>query len=357
MRYTICPLGYLPLNNKLFSLVDVPDLKVLPELWPELDSIWLGAGPVPEVLHRMLMGFSWLVRWRILPSLLPFAPLFHFVTNTVRWGEHRGGMFVSVEGTGGGGERLERSWHLLAEGGDGPLIPSMAVQALILHCLAGKKPPAGARPATQELEVSDYEAIFKRRTIYTGQCELTANKESVPLYRRILGEAWEALPAPLMAMHNVLSEEHTAEGFARVEAGTNLFARLLAALYGFPQAGEHVSVKVTFQQKDGGEVWQRDFAGRRFSTFQSEGQGHADKLLVERFGPVTFWLALVLKQGELHLVTRRWSIFGILLPLALAPNTSVYEYADGDHFCFYVEVKHRLMGLLLRYEGRLQVVN
>src|ERR671923_360522 len=135
MRYTICPPGHLPLKNTLFSLVDVPDLKVLPEHWPELDSIWLGAGPVPEILHRMLIGLSWLVRLRILPSLLPFASLFHFVTNTVRWGEHRGGMFVSVEGTNQGGERIERSWHLLAEGGDGPFIPSMAVQALILNCL------------------------------------------------------------------------------------------------------------------------------------------------------------------------------------------------------------------------------
>ncbi|MEO7841867.1 MAG: saccharopine dehydrogenase NADP-binding domain-containing protein, partial [Anaerolineales bacterium] len=30
MRYTICPPGYLPLKNTLFSLVDVPDLQVLP---------------------------------------------------------------------------------------------------------------------------------------------------------------------------------------------------------------------------------------------------------------------------------------------------------------------------------------
>jgi len=353
MRYTICPPGRLPLNNILFSLVDVPDLKVLPELWPGLDSIWIGAGPVPEVLHRMLIGLSWLVRLKILPSLLPFASLFHFVINILRWGEHRGGMFVSVEGTNPGGERIERSWHLLAESGDGPFIPSMAVQALILQGLAGKKADSGARPATQELEVSDYEAIFKNRTIYTGQRESIVDIESVPLYKRILGEAWDALPAPLAALHNVVSAEQKAEGIARVETGKHVFARLLAALYGFPHTGEHVPVKVSFQRKDGGEVWQRDFAGRIFSTVQSEGRGYADKLLVERFGPVIFWMALVLKQGELHYVTRRWSVFGIPLPLAFAPNSSVYEFADGDDFCFHVEVKHWLMGLIVRYEGKL----
>jgi hypothetical protein len=353
MRYSICPPGHLPLKNTLFSLVDVPDLKVLPELWPELDWIWLGAGPVPEVLHRMLISLSWLVRLKILPSLLPFAWLFHFVTNTLRWGEHRGGMFVSVEGTTRDGEQIERSWHLLAEGGDGPFIPSMAVQALILQCLAGKKPSAGARPATGELEVSDYEAIFRSRTIYTGQRESIADEEAVPLYKRILGEAWDALPAPLAALHNVTTKELKTEGVARVETGKHPFALLLAALYGFPRAGEHVPLKVTFHRSDGGELWQRDFAGRTFSTFQFAGRGYADKLLVEKFGPVAFWMALVLREGRLHSVTRRWSIFGIPLPLVFAPNTSVYEYADGEDFCFHVEVKHWLMGLLVRYEGRL----
>ena len=357
MRYTICPPGYLPLKNTLFSLVDVPDLQVLPELWPELDSVWLGAGPVPEILHRMLMGLAWLVRLRILPSLLPFAPLFHFVTNTLRWGEHRGGMFVSVEGMGRGGERIERSWHLLAEGDDGPLIPSMAVQALILQCLAGKKPLLGARPATQELEVSDYDAIFKSRTIYTGERESRLDAEPVPLYKRMLGEAWDTLPAPLAALHNVISEKLKAEGLAHVETGRNLFARLLAAVYGFPRSGDHVPVKVSFNRIDNGEIWQRDFAGRKFSTLQLEGQGYADKLLVEKFGPVAFWMALVLKQGELHSVTRRWSVFGIPMPLAFAPNATVYEYADGDDFCFHVEVKHWLMGLVVRYEGKLQVAS
>jgi hypothetical protein len=356
MRYTICPPGHLPLKNTLFSLVDVPDLRVLPEHWRELDSIWIGAGPVPEVLHRMLIGLSWLVRFRILPSLLPFAPLFHFVTNTLRWGEHRGGMFVSVEGIDQAGKSIERSWHLLAEGSDGPFIPSMAVQALILHHLAGKKPASGARPAAEELEVYDYEEIFKRRSIYTGQRESKTDVEPAPLYKRVLGGAWDRLPAPLAELHNVLSEERKAEGMARVETGKHIFARLLAALYGFPRAGERVPIKVTFRRRDNGEVWQRDFAGRKFSTFQAEGQGSADKLLVEKFGPVTFWMALVLKGEELHLVTRRWSVFGIPLPLAFAPNSSVYESADGDDFCFHVEVKHWLMGLIVRYEGRLALV-
>jgi hypothetical protein len=157
----------------------------------------------------------------------------------------------------------------------------------------------------------------------------------------------------LAALHNVTAQEQKAAGIARVETGNNLFARLIAAVYGFPQAGEDIPVRVSFHRRDNGEIWERDFAGRKFSTFQSEGQGYADKLLVERFGPVTFYMALVLKQGELYSVTRSWNIFGVPLPLAFAPNACVYEYADGNDFCFNVEVKHWLTGLLVKYQGRL----
>ena len=56
--FTVAPPGRVPLGRIRFSLVDVPDLKVLPELWPSLKSIWIGAGPVPEILHRALNGMA-----------------------------------------------------------------------------------------------------------------------------------------------------------------------------------------------------------------------------------------------------------------------------------------------------------
>ena len=111
-RFTIAPPGRIPLKSTLFSLVDVPDLHTLAELWPGTDEIWMGAGPVPEVLHRALIGLAWLVRWHLLPSLSPLAPLMFFATNRLRWGEHRGGMFVVVGGTHTNGQTVKRSWHL-----------------------------------------------------------------------------------------------------------------------------------------------------------------------------------------------------------------------------------------------------
>jgi hypothetical protein len=351
MRYTISPPGYVPLHNALFSLVDVPDLRVLPDLWPELDSIWLGAGPVPEILHRMLIGLAWLVRKRILPTLLPFAPLFHHVINIIRWGEHRGGMFVSVEGTGKDGERIERSWHLLAEGSDGPFIPSMAIEAIVLKYLAGNPPVPGARPATHELEVRDYQALFRDRAIYTGTRESDADQACRPLYQRLLGEAWTSLPNSLKTMHQSQANELIVEGLANVETGRNLLARLVRVTAGFPPAGRDVPIQVVFSHRGDGERWRRTIAGRKFSSDQWEGRGRYERLLMERIGLFTFAFALVLDADKLRLILRHWTIFGIRLPLFLAPHGDTFECESNGLFHFHVEVKTILTGLIVRYQG------
>ncbi len=160
--------GLAPLGRVRFSLVDVPDLQVLPQLWPEVEDVWVGAGPVPELLHRVLNGLAALVQRGILSSLLPFAPLFHFVWNRLHWGRHRGGMFVTVTGQNQNGEVQARTWNLIAEGEDGPLIPSMGAQAIILRMLNGKMPVSGARCAASDLELSDYESLFQSRLIKTA---------------------------------------------------------------------------------------------------------------------------------------------------------------------------------------------
>jgi Saccharopine dehydrogenase NADP binding domain len=62
LRYTIAPPGHPPLESRSFSLVDVPDLRALALLWPQAKDIWMGAAPVPEMLHRGLAGLAWNVR-------------------------------------------------------------------------------------------------------------------------------------------------------------------------------------------------------------------------------------------------------------------------------------------------------
>jgi hypothetical protein len=237
---------------------------------------------------------------------------------------------------------------MIAEGDDGPFIPSMPAEAIVRHCLDGSPPATGARPATRELEVSDYEALFTRRQIFVGTRE--PMPASAPLYRRLLGEAWDSLPEPLRRLHD-LKGEMIAEGMAAVDRGGGIAARLIAALFRFPKVGRDVPVIVSFRARDGREFWRRDFAGRGFESSQEEGGGRFERLLCERFGPFAFGLALVVDNARLRLVVRRWSAFGLPLPLAFVPRGDTFESAEDGRFNFHVEIGHPLTGLIVRYRG------
>ena len=151
-------------------------------------------------------------------------------------------------------------------------------------------------------------------------------------------------------MHD-LATGLTATGEATIERGTGLIARCLAWLFGFPPAGKDVPVTVAFTARDGREIWQRTFGGRSFSSTQEEGRGRFERLLCERFGPFVVAMALVLEDGRMRLVVRRWAAFGIPMPLALAPTGNAYEYVEDGRFRFHVEIGLPLVGLIVAYRG------
>lgn len=352
MRYTIAVPGKMPLRNIHFSLVDVPDLQVLPPEHATLTDIWMGAGPVPEILHRILNILA-LARSKFgLPSFTPLAPLFYRVLNFFKFGEHRGGMFVHAKGLCDG-KKVEQSWHLLAEGDDGPYIPSMAIEAIVRKMVVQDVPEIGARPATDALELADYEGLFEQRTIYTGvRSEVS---EAAPLYRQVLGRAFDTLPAQIQAIHDS-SQSRRWRGETSVRRGGGVMADLLAKAFGFPPESDQTPVQVQFTPKDGHETWRRTFGPASFSSVQSQGTGRNAHLLVERFGPISVALALVVEGGRLFLVPRRWSLFGLPLPKALLPNGQSFEAEDEGKFYFDVEIAAPVVGLIVAYKGWLEPV-
>jgi len=350
--FTVAPPGRLPLLRRRFALVDVPDLQAIPALWPALKSIWTGAGPVPASMHGALRALAWLVRLRLLPSLLPLAGFMQRATRVLRWGEHRGGMFVTLSGAGADGRSIEREWHMLAEGDDGPLIPSMAAAAVIGNLLAGRRPKAGARNATTDLELADYDRMFGERRIVTGVRE--RSDPSLPLYRRILGTAYDTLPKAVQRLH-AFDGERVAQGRAAIDRGNGWIARRIARAFGFPQVSGEVPVTVELRREGDREVWQRNFGDQVFSSIQEEGRGRLDGLLCERFGPCAFGIALVVDGDHLRLIIRRWTLYGFPIPLWLAPICVAYEGEFNGRFRFFVELRHRLIGLIVRYQGLLEV--
>ena len=249
MSFVIAVPGRVPLARRRFSLVDVPDLRALLIGWPDAQDVWMGAGPVPMSLHWALIGLAWLVRLRLLSGLSWLAPAMHAIANHAQRGEDRGGMFVEVRGMTRQGDESVSTWHLLAEGRDGPRIPSMAIEAIVRSILLGKLPASGARPAIFEVSLSQYEALFAQRSIYTG---VRGPSSGEPLYRRILGAAWDRLPPAIRHLHSVTSSS-LFTGRCDVERGRNPMGRIIATLIGFPAAGAGQSIVVRLDAVDDGE--------------------------------------------------------------------------------------------------------
>ncbi len=168
-RADMLPPGGPGLRRVLFSAVDTPDLVELPRLWPELRSVWFGAGPRPELLHGLLVGLARLIRAGVPIPLLALAPLIHAVKVRLAWGADRGGMFVEARGLGPDGAPAAARWALIAEGNDGPNIPAMAAAALVVRKAKGGRLDPGARSAVGDLALADFQPWFERFSIRSGR--------------------------------------------------------------------------------------------------------------------------------------------------------------------------------------------
>ncbi len=351
-RFTIAPPGKMPLRNLCFSLVDVPDLQVIPPEHRTLREIWMGAGPVPEILHRLLNMLAKARAVFNLPTLTPLSPLFYRVLNLMRFGEHRGGMYVQVNGLQGG-QPVKKSWHLLAEGDHGPYIPSMAIEAIIRKILKGCKPEAGARPATQALSLADYRSMFQGRSIDFGIRDDSVKYDRI--YQQLLGSAFEQLPTKIRAFHGGAANQ-VWRGEATVARGNSIPSRLVAWCLNFPAAGSNVPIEVTVIRSADNEIWQRDFDGELFQSTQRPGTGRQKHLLIEKFGPIRVALALVLKADRLYLIPRQWSVLGVPLPKLLLPDGESLEAEKDGAFQFDVTIKAPIFGVIVAYCGMLKVV-
>jgi hypothetical protein len=224
----------------------------------------------------------------------------------------------------------------------------MPVAAIIAKVLDGMRPAPGARAATNDLELEDYEPLFARRRIVTG--ERNDLPRAAPVQKRILDAAWDKLPAPIASMHDV-TRSHTAEGLADIDRGTSPIATAIAAVIGLPKPGRDVPVTVRIERIGETEVWTRAFAGRSFASTHFEGRGRNERLLSERFGPVIFAMAIAIDLDHARLVLRSWTVFGIPLPLRLGPRVTAYETVQQGRFRFHVEIKLPWGALIVRYRG------
>jgi hypothetical protein len=336
--------GEPPLRRRLVALADVPDLELLPERLPGRPAVTFLAGTDLAFHNFGLWLLSWPVRWGLLRKPERLAGLLSALQHRMRgFGSLRSAMQVRVWGLIGE-RRIERRWTLIAGKGEGPEIPSLAVPILLGKLAAGAV-PAGVGDAGPLLALQNFDEALNGLAAVRCAQEV---EHAPPLYQRVMGERFDALPPAVKAMHRVF-RDGSAVGRAEVLRGKGLLSRLVAATTGFPEAGEH-DLHVSFAERDGVERWTRAFSGRGFSSRLSARRGR----LEERFGPFSFAFELRSDAGGLEMRIASWRIGPLPLPLALAPRSDAREYEEEGRFHFDVPIALPLVGLVVHYRGWLE---
>jgi len=169
------------------------------------------------------------------------------------------------------------------------------------------------------------------------------------LYRRLLGQDYERLPASLQDFHHIDRERHFQARF-KITRGPGLLRALLCRLGRLPASGENVPMRLRVTPEEGRERWVRQFGEQVLESVQWEKDG----LLHERLGPVRLAFKLHVEPPALRLELKKAWGLGIRLPLWLAPGGSGIEVGQDDGVAILVRATAPILGQLVQYEGLVQ---
>lgn len=340
------------LGRRFASLCETPDLDILPARFPALRTALFRAGLELPALHLGLSLASLPVRWRLLPSLVPFAKPFLAMAGWLdRFGSDRGGMSVEAVGRDAFGRPARAVWSLVAEAGDGPFVPTLPALAAIRRLTdpAAAPIPPGARACVGVLPLAAIEAEMARLAIRTRR----DRDHPVPLFERVLGVGFARMPEAVRALHGSVGDG-AFRGRAEVLRGRGPLVALVAGLFRLPPAMEDGPIRVAMEPDPdaGAERWTRRFPSRRFSSRMRLAGPDGSGRVREWFGPFAMDLAITAWADGLDMTVTGWRLGPLPLPRALRPTTRASERVDAQgRFRFDVALFLPLVGLLVHYRG------
>lgn len=328
--------------SRWIALADVPDHEIWPRTLSGNPAVTFKAGTESAFQMLGLWLLSWLVRWRCLSTLVELAPALLPLQRLTAWlGNNRSAMRIEVFGFQDEVPQ-RRCWTLLAERGDGPEIPTMAAACLTDLIQAGCVSP-GAQDSSLDIGLEQFQAEFSKLAIVEGW----ATFPEIPLYQKVMEAEFDRLPTSLRAMHSSIGDG-AASGQAVVQRGRHPVGALLCFLFGFPPSGQY-GLRVHFRKDKSSDLWVRYFGQHRMKSRLRQAKGR----LVEQFGPLDFYFDLTREDQGLKMTLKRWTAFGVPLPLGLAPRVEAREWDDAGRFQLSVSISVPLIGLIVRYDGHL----
>ncbi|MGV3576771.1 MAG: DUF4166 domain-containing protein [Devosia sp.] len=337
------------LKRRRAMLADVPDLDTLSTRWSPRVRAGFDAGMELPVLNWLIALSGLAVRWRLVPSARVFTGLGTFIANALdRFGSQDGGMLIEISGEDADGQNTSARWQLKATSGHGPYVPIGPAAAMVQRLAFGTPVEPGARSAVGLLSIDEIS------TWYTGLSIDILSETSItepPLYQRVLGAAFSALPETTRRLHRG-TPAIVVEGEALVRPARSPLNRVIARLLGMPTRPGTVPVHVIIEQRNGREYWSRNFAGKIMRSEMREAGG----LIAETFGPFSIRMKLVADASGLDMQRVDGSFLGLPIPTFLLPQIKAEERVDeqGRHL-FDVEIDLPLFGRLVAYRGHLSI--
>lgn len=338
------------LPRRRAMLADVPDLDLLPARYAPRVRAGFDAGMELPILNWLISLAALPVAWGVMKSAKPFSGIGTAIANWLdRFGTSEGGMLIEASGQDARGETRVVRWSLKVADGDGPYVPVVPAAAMIWALLIDHRIRGGARSAAGLLTLGQIRPWFDGLAIETKQMAFRGEK---PLYRRIMGDAFDRLPETTRQIHRG-RPAIIAEGEAVVAPADSAVGRLVARLIGVPATEGRQPLRVVIESRDGREHWTRFFADRPMRSVMSAAP---NGLIEERFGAVAIRMQLVARGDGLDMVRASGRLWGVPLPGFLLPTIKAEERVDeGGRHRFEVDIGLPLFGRLVAYRGYLVV--
>jgi hypothetical protein len=211
----------------------------------------------------------------------------------------------------------------------------------------------GASPCVGIIPYDAIAAEFGHHNIKTQVQEIFA---PAPLFRRLLGSAYNALPPVIRQAHEVHGVL-VLEGKADAANPDNVLGVLIAWLFRLPRSGSNMPVRVEMRSEDdGSETWTRIYPGvtMRSNLRNADSRTHQ---VTEVLGPLSIRLHWKPSEHGLQLETLGARLFGCPLPDFLRPRAHASETVGaGGQFHFDVPIALPLIGTIVHYKGSLKPV-
>jgi saccharopine dehydrogenase-like NADP-dependent oxidoreductase len=342
------------IGKRRVALCETPDLDLLVERYHPIADAVFRVGLELRLLHGSLDALGLLVRLGILKSLAALARPLRYLADLFKpFGTDRGGMRVDVLLENERGQLVRRSWTLTADAGNGPSIPTLPALAALKMLADGALQWRGAAPCVGLIPYDAIAAEFDHHNITTQTQEISAPP---PLFRRLLGDAYDALPPAIRQAHEVHGVL-VLEGTADATGPDHILSALIAQLFRLPRSGQNLPVRVEMRSEDdGSETWTRIYPGVTMRSNLRNADAKTQQL-DEVFGPVSVRLQWKADKRCLQLRTISARVCGFPLPDFLRPRSRAGETVGKDgQFHFDVPIALPLIGNIVHYKGTLRPV-